>query len=47
MKKILLFNLILLAFAMTAQGASGPAINGSNDMGIASGAFPQQYELFH
>ncbi len=45
MKKILLFSLTLIAFAVTAQGASCPAITGSNSMGIASSAFPQQYEL--
>jgi peptide/nickel transport system substrate-binding protein len=45
MKKILLFTFTFLAFAMTAQGASCPSITRSDNMGIANGAFPQQYEL--
>ncbi|MGJ8617984.1 MAG: ABC transporter substrate-binding protein [Sulfitobacter sp.] len=44
MKKILLSSAALMAFAGTAMAAC-PAVTVADPMGVAAGAFPQQYEL--
>ena len=44
MKKILLSSAALTAFAGAAMAAC-PAVTVSDPMGVAAGAFPQQYEL--
>ena len=44
MRKILLSSAVLTAFASTAMAAC-PAVTVSDPMGVAAGAFPQQYEL--
>ncbi len=45
MKKILLSSAALSAFAGAAMAATCPAVTVSDPMGIAAGAYPQQYEL--
>ncbi len=45
MKRILLSGAALFALTIGAQGADCPAITVADMMGVASGAYPQQYEL--
>jgi peptide/nickel transport system substrate-binding protein len=45
MKRLLLFSLAVFALATPAQAAECPAVTVAGPMGVAAGAFPQQYEL--
>ena len=45
MRRILLTGVALFAFTMGAQSAECPAITVADMMGVASGAYPQQYAL--
>jgi peptide/nickel transport system substrate-binding protein len=45
MKRLLLSSIAVCALAIPAQAAECPAITVADSMGVAAGAFPQQYEL--
>jgi len=45
MKRLLLSSLAVFALAIPAQAAECPAVTVADAMGVAAGAFPQQYEL--
>ncbi len=45
MKRLLLSSLAVFALAIPAQAAECPTVTVADPMGVAAGAFPQQYEL--
>ena len=45
MKRLLLSSLAVFALAIPAQAAECPAVTVADPMGVAAGAFPQQYDL--
>ncbi len=45
MKRLLLSSLALCVLAIPAQAAECPAVTVADPMGVAAGAFPQQYDL--
>jgi len=45
MKKLLLSGVAVIALATTAQAGGCPEVTVKDAMGVAAGAFPQQYEL--
>jgi peptide/nickel transport system substrate-binding protein len=45
MKRLLLTSLAVCALTIPAQAAECPAITVADNMGVAAGAYPQQYEL--
>ncbi len=45
MKRLLLSSIAVFALAIPAQAAECPAVTVADPMGVAAGAFPQQYDL--